>query len=310
MLARVFSFGIGKRRLIKETVSQLNGRCFTVYDLEEYFPRMGPWFLFNFQHDISLYLLNRGAEMFLTGLNEFPNSVSTETLKISENFNIAVITYEEIHSSYTSKRERPCKVYSDDHELDHEMFINCSKNELWKLVSANISCAIPDLKVITPDDGVMEECSNQSIAWDTFWMYEQILGDFSQQPWRYGCPQPCKIVTYKIRLEYFHKNNIMRSVDMPNISNGQFLLFTYYSALAVQERIESLEYDLGSLLVAAGGNLGLFLGLSAFSGLLLIINWCKRLTLPMKSNCWSDRVSKFRKKIALKTRNSNATMNP
>jgi hypothetical protein len=38
-----------------------------------------------------------------------------------------------------------------------------------------------------------------------------------------------------------------------------------YSSLSVEEHFETLVFDSGSLLAAAGGNLGLFLGFSCLS---------------------------------------------
>jgi Amiloride-sensitive sodium channel len=44
-----------------------------------------------------------------------------------------------------------------------------------------------------------------------------------------------------------------------------FYLLYYYLTLATEQRIQSLDYDFGNFLVAAGGNLGLFLGMSCLS---------------------------------------------
>jgi hypothetical protein len=43
--------------------------------------------------------------------------------------------------------------------------------------------------------------------------------------------------------------------------------------LDVEERIETLVYDVGSFLAAAGGNLGLLLGFSCLSTIFGFINW-------------------------------------
>ena len=46
-----------------------------------------------------------------------------------------------------------------------------------------------------------------------------------------------------------------------------------YKSLNVEERTEQLVYDLGSVLAAAGGHMGLFLGLSCMSILLGFVNF-------------------------------------
>jgi len=62
-------------------------------------------------------------------------------------------------------------------------------------------------------------------------------------------------------------------MDELNISDGEFIMYPYLSAYPSEEKIERLEYDLANFLVSAGGNLGLFLGLSCLSVLFGIIDW-------------------------------------
>ena len=54
---------------------------------------------------------------------------------------------------------------------------------------------------------------------------------------------------------------------------SRFEMIVSYKTLNVEERREHLVYDLGSLLAAAGGNMGLFLGLSCMSILLGIVQF-------------------------------------
>ena len=62
-------------------------------------------------------------------------------------------------------------------------------------------------------------------------------------------------------------------MDATNKSKDHFTLYSFYPTFDVEEKIETLEYDLANLLVSAGGNLGLFLGFSCFSVMLSVINW-------------------------------------
>jgi hypothetical protein len=50
------------------------------------------------------------------------------------------------------------------------------------------------------------------------------------------------------------------------------MVHSFYSTLDVEERIETLVYDAGNFLAAAGGNLGLLLGFSCLSTVLGFIN--------------------------------------
>jgi hypothetical protein len=46
-----------------------------------------------------------------------------------------------------------------------------------------------------------------------------------------------------------------------------------YATLSVEEQTETLVFDIGSLLAAAGGNLGLFLGFSCLSLLFSLLDY-------------------------------------
>ena len=46
--------------------------------------------------------------------------------------------------------------------------------------------------------------------------------------------------------------------------------------LFVDEKIESLEYDIGSFLAAAGGNLGLMLGFSCLSVMFTTVEYANK----------------------------------
>ena len=50
-----------------------------------------------------------------------------------------------------------------------------------------------------------------------------------------------------------------------------FIALIFYSTLNVEELVETLVYDTGNFLAAAGGNLGLMLGVSCLSILNIIV---------------------------------------
>jgi hypothetical protein len=59
-----------------------------------------------------------------------------------------------------------------------------------------------------------------------------------------------------------------------NGSNAYLILA--YETLSVEEQFETLIFDIGSLLAAAGGNLGLFLGFSCLSLLFSLLDYLAR----------------------------------
>jgi hypothetical protein len=59
---------------------------------------------------------------------------------------------------------------------------------------------------------------------------------------------------------------------------GVFLLMISFQTFLVEQRVETLVYDFGSFVAAAGGNLGLFLGLSFFSAFQMALLVCYKFT--------------------------------
>jgi hypothetical protein len=86
----------------------------------------------------------------------------------------------------------------------------------------------------------------------------------------FGCPLPCTKTSYKTNLKYMHKNSLMLVEEFFQKDNV-FILYFFYTSLTVEEKIETLIYDFGGLMAAAGGNLGLCLGFSCLSILFSMI---------------------------------------
>jgi hypothetical protein len=74
-----------------------------------------------------------------------------------------------------------------------------------------------------------------------------------------GCKSDCK--------DCFRSQNKMYPLTKLCFEKNNF------SSLIVEERVETLVYDVGSFLAAAGGNLGLFLGFSCLSVCLSLIKF-------------------------------------
>jgi hypothetical protein len=65
------------------------------------------------------------------------------------------------------------------------------------------------------------------------------------------------------------------------IINSRFEMIVSFKSLNVEERTEHLVYDLGSVLAAAGGHMGLFLGLSCMSILLGFVKFLETIVAKM-----------------------------
>jgi hypothetical protein len=57
-----------------------------------------------------------------------------------------------------------------------------------------------------------------------------------------------------------------------------------YATLSVEEQTETLVFDIGSLLAAAGGNLGLFLGFSCLSLLFSCLDYLASFWLGLNTS--------------------------
>ena len=70
------------------------------------------------------------------------------------------------------------------------------------------------------------------------------------------------------------------------VESNNFDLYYSFETMDTEERMETLTYDLGNFLVAAGGNLGLFLGFSCFSLMVTFIEYLnhKIKTIFLKAN--------------------------
>ena len=141
------------------------------------------------------------------------------------------------------------------------------------------------MKNIIPQDEEIKECQNETAALEALWLYSFFISTFTVKPWFYGCPVPCRQRSYKFMMDSLHKNTLVFPFYKPE--DQKYFIFTYYFAsLNVEERSESLDYDFGNFLVAAGGNLGLFLGFSCLSVLFAVIDYAKVLKLTkIRAGC-------------------------
>ncbi len=80
-----------------------------------------------------------------------------------------------------------------------------------------------------------------------------------------GCAKPCTITSY---------NAYIRSTQAENVHFGLALYF-YYDTAVVTMRKQVLLYNLPQMLSAAGGTLGMYLGLSLYSVLTDALNWSR-----------------------------------
>ena len=252
--------------------SQHLGCCFTICNLILYAANLGPILFFQKKYDLKIYVHKKGVEFWFSGLIDSPNEIPFETIEVSNTKGItgSLLSIRQYETPALNKKEEPCTLDSE------QIFIECCKKSIWKNFNNSFGCRIHELKSIVPKDVKMDECQNEEIASEILWEYGSFLADFVVKPWFYGCPVPCLQTNYKFTLDTLHKNTIKFPFYGPD-DQSYHIFAHFFETFDVEEKIESLEYDFGNFLVAAGGNLGLFLGFSCLSVLLAIVKNAKKL---------------------------------
>ncbi len=160
-----------------------------------------------------------------------------------------------------------CKNY----KLEHE-FNDCCKDKMWSLLRPNISCTIAGLEAILPSQPDISPCQTLESAEKVFNAMEIIFTDFLTKMVEYGCPIPCSQKSFNYNIKYFHRNSWIESQNS-TLSQSAALVAVSYRSMLVEKRVETIIYDLESVMTSIGGNLGLFLGFSCFSTFLKILKF-------------------------------------
>jgi hypothetical protein len=135
---------------------------------------------------------------------------------------------------------------------------------------------IPNYEEFVGENSSLKECSDQESALNSESQLFSAVSDVWNSPPTYGCQKPCKQSSYKLNIVYYHQTSLIDHNNLTAISEQSFHLDFYYDSLTIEEHFETLVYDTGSMLVAAGGNLGLFLGFSCLSVLLAVLSFLKQ----------------------------------
>ena len=113
----------------------------------------------------------------------------------------------------------------------------------------------------------MTPCKDRQSGIDTFNTFFKITSKSGRENWLTACPPPCKQKSYNIKIVPYHRNSLVDATFTYEKTLGEPFIYLslYYDSLGIIEQDETLLYDVGSFLSAAGGNLGLLLGFSCLS---------------------------------------------
>jgi len=143
---------------------------------------------------------------------------------------------------------------------------------MWSLLRPNISCTIAALETILPSQPDISPCKTLESAKKVYGTMDIIFNDFLTKMFEYGCPIPCSHKSFNYNIKYFHQNSWIESHNSTQSQSAALVAVSYRSML-VEKRVETIVYDLESVMTSIGGNLGLFLGFSCFSTALEILKF-------------------------------------
>ena len=103
----------------------------------------------------------------------------------------------------------------------------------------------------------------------------EVMSLFVSSPDKFNCPLPCERNHYNYNFLHTHENSVPTEVVNKDEGSNIYNLYFYYSTFQVEQHVETLLYDVGGFLAAAGGNLGLCLGFSCLSVMLAFTHWTK-----------------------------------
>jgi hypothetical protein len=179
-------------------------------------------------------------------------------------------------------KQRPCKEYS------LQEYLECSKSKFWNLFQNRSTCVVFIIKEFVPQNQtLLPQCPSEATSRSTvnisFVLVDRLTACSSNQ----GCALPCTTISYNLKLKYISENIWIHMNNFENfVESNNFDLYYSFETMDTEERMETLTYDLGNFLVAAGGNLGLFLGFSCFSLMVTFIEYLnhKIKTIFLKAN--------------------------
>ena len=159
---------------------------------------------------------------------------------------------------YKDKENSPCKDYYAG--LDESLkwkclkFVECCRINFQAQLLANISCSIVGLKPFLNLTSKFPECQSKEDAVQMYRVYRSLLKQYKGNLELLGCPFPCFTRTYNVKWIDFHKNSLIEDTKLYEeefLAQYYYLTFSYNS-FTIEEKVETLVYDIGSFLTSIG----------------------------------------------------------
>ena len=139
-----------------------------------------------------------------------------------------------------------------------EQLVDCWKDQLaLSLEKASIKCKVPALRFTRFDASYLSDCDTKGDALAV----EGLIYTVAQENLdKDVCGKICQSVKFHHNLALYSENVL--SKEIKQYGEGYFIIWSYYSSMNVREKVETYLFDFDAVVVAIGGNLGLFLGFS------------------------------------------------
>jgi len=121
------------------------------------------------------------------------------------------------------------------------------------------------LKYLNPSKVCQNYNNSATVFYDLFYFAQNM----QQNPQQYGCPIPCNFSTITVSADHSHKTSIIDPLNRFS-ANESYFISIFYVTTDVEEKRITLLFDVGTMISATGGNLGLALGFSVLSVLLVV----------------------------------------
>ena len=135
---------------------------------------------------------------------------------------------------------------------------------------------VPGFSEFITSNTTLPECADEKEGLLSLKAFQAVINEFVASPEKFGCPLPCERTMFTYDIIDTHQNSAILQVPeiLAEEEDDPYIFYFFYKTFLVEQRVETLIYDFGGFLAAAGGNLGLCLGFSLLS---ILINFTQLL---------------------------------